>query len=87
MATAFAISGLIISIMLYEEDVRLYQTTVLIPEGFTLADMDAMESQRFLKWYNWLIKWIIFATSMLGVVCMMIRRKYKNMWFDNDVVD
>jgi hypothetical protein len=44
-----------------------------------------MDTERFQKWYNKLVKWIVFISSILAIGCLFMRRHYKNEWINNYV--
>ena len=87
LSTFFAIVGLLITIGSFEQDVRLFRTTEVIPEGKTINDMDAMKTPRFLAWYSAVFKWITFITTILTIICMFMRRHYKIKWINNFIND
>ena len=83
MATILAMLGLIISIASYEQDVRMFYVTIKVPVGDSIDNHNAMDSNRFNAWYNQFFKWVVFFTTIAAIICLFMRKKYKNDWINN----
>ena len=46
-----------------------------------------MDSTRFTAWYNKLFKWISVFTSAMAIMCLFMRRYYKNMWINTFIIE
>lgn len=82
VTTIFAILGLLLAIVNFELDVNCIGQA---EECYDLVDPDAgaMESHRFNGSYNYIIRWVIFGTSLSALGTLMVRQHYKSKWFSS----
>ena len=85
MATLFSTGGLIIAIIQFEQDVSEGQVSIDVRAGMDLSQINAMDSDKFNSWYNWVYKCTTFALTCTAILFLILRRKFKNQWIDSFV--
>lgn len=81
LATALAISGILMNIVEYEIAVIKNQIGVDLFVGGKLPN--AMQLDRFKSFYSNVLRYLTLFTSIAAMFCLYLRRKYKNEWVNH----
>ena len=72
LTTLFTLVGLILSVAQYEKDaVSFCLHNIMINDG-SIEHINAMESLRYLAWYNFYIRFIVLITSIISIICLVM---------------
>lgn len=89
LQSVFSFIGLILAIYLYESDIeKIKEMDQKINEKygkdieFNKKDdfLEAIDSERFNRPGNHETRWIILLSSILSLICLIIRHTFKNKW-------
>ena len=78
MSTCLALSGLILTIISYEQDAAYgYIDGAIDTSTESIKDLDVNQSPRVSTWFNRGFKWFVFICDILAVLCLVMRRAIK----------
>jgi len=66
--------GIVIAIVNFEIDMKKIEK-----EG-DISEVEREESRREAN-VNYFLRWLIFTSSILALICLFLRQHYKNEWF------
>ena len=86
LSTIFALIGIVLAIINYELDLRNDEIDKFDIENLVRkidsGKITAMDMPRFTDSYTKKMRWIIFATSMLSLLCLIHRHILKINWIN-----